>query len=74
MEKTFRCADMDPDFADCEFTVSGQKELVLEQAKEHLLSMHGFEEEDMTTEMEDKIMSAMTEEDSMLSPDDSEQI
>ena len=73
MEKTFRCADMDPDFVDCEFTATGPEEIVLEQAKEHLLSMHGFEEEDMTPEIEDKIMSAMTEDDSTLS-DDSEQI
>ncbi len=74
MEKVYRCADMDPAYADCEFEASGQEELVLEQAKEHLLAMHGFEEEDMTPELEDKIMSAMTEDDSMLPPDENEQV
>ena len=65
---------MDPDFIDCEFVTSGQEELVLEQAKEHLLSMHDFNEEDMTPEIDDKIMSVMIEDDSILSPDESEQI
>ncbi len=74
MEKTFRCADMDPEFIECEFTASGQEELIMEQAKEHLLSMHDFEEGDMTPEMDDKIMSIITEEDGSIPPDESEQI
>ena len=74
MEKEYRCADMDPDFADCEFTASGPEEIVLEQAKEHLLTMHGFEEEDITPEVEEKIMTAMTEEDDSIPPGEMEQI
>lgn len=74
MEKIYKCSHMDPEFAECEFVAAGPEEIILEQAKEHLLSMHDFEEEDMTPEMEDKIMSVITEDDSMLPPDESEQI
>ena len=74
MEKTYKCIAMDPEFAECEFTATGQEELVLEQAKEHLISMHDFEEEDMTPEMEDKITAVMTEDDGTIPPEESEQI
>lgn len=74
-EKFFKCSEMDTEFVECEFTASGDEEVVLEKAKDHLLTMHDFNEDDMTPELEDKIRTTMTEEDnSMIPPDESEQI
>jgi len=55
---------MDPDSADCEFSTSGAEEVVLEKAKEHWIDIHGFEEEDFTPDVMDKIMTATKDDES----------
>jgi len=61
MDKTFKCSKFNEDFVDCAYKIVGPEEEIFDPIKDHLMTVHELDEEEITPEMEDHILISMND-------------